>query len=370
MTPSKPIQRIIVLIISLILIVSCHPGAFVPEAPTRANVTSLASTVTPTVGIPAEGLSLDQIETLRSLEMVDDYPLYTMRYIGDYHREIESGEHSDQAGADSQISSIPTNWACSLFAALGDTRSGAYGRNFDWQFSPALLLFTDPPDGYASISMVNLAFIRNWGDEIADLTNLPLNNSEALLWAPFLPIDGMNEYGLVVGMAAVPHHANMIDPDKGKIGSLGVIREMLDHARNVEEAIDILESYNIDWGGGPPIHYLVADRTGRSALVEFFEHEMLVFQNEQPWQQATNFLVASAGESVEGNCWRYDMINQHLNQTQGQLNFNEAMDLLEKVSQSGTQWSIVYGMHSGDIHVSMGHHYEHLHTFHLNILSD
>ena len=86
MTPSKPIQRIIVLIISLILIVSCHPGAFVPEAPTSASITSLASTVTPTVGIPAEELSLDQIEILRSLEMVDDYPLYTMRYIGDYHR--------------------------------------------------------------------------------------------------------------------------------------------------------------------------------------------------------------------------------------------------------------------------------------------
>ena len=34
-----------------------------------------------------------------------------------------------------------------------------YGRNFDWEFSPALLLFTDPPDGYASVSMVDLTFL-------------------------------------------------------------------------------------------------------------------------------------------------------------------------------------------------------------------
>jgi hypothetical protein len=41
------------------------------------------------------------------------------------------------------------------FAAIGDEEQNLYGRNFDWQFSPAVLLFTDPPDGtprYRSIS--------------------------------------------------------------------------------------------------------------------------------------------------------------------------------------------------------------------------
>jgi hypothetical protein len=218
--------------------------------------------------------------------------------------------------------------------------------------------------------MVNLAFIRNWGDDNVDLTSLPLNNREALLRSPFLPIDGMNEHGLVVGMAAVSHYPNLVDPDKDTIGSLGIIREMLDHAQNVEEALDILDSYNINWGGGPPIHYLVADRIGRSALVEFFENEMLIFQDDQPWHQVTNFLVASAGESVDGKCWRYDTISQRLGQTHGKLKVDEAMDLLAKVSQPGTQWSIVYGLHSGEIHVNMGRQYEHPHTFHLNILVD
>ena len=27
--------------------------------------------------------------------------------------------------------------------------------------------------------------------------------------------------------------------------------------------------YNLDWGSGPPLHYLLADRGGASAVVEF-----------------------------------------------------------------------------------------------------
>jgi len=33
-------------------------------------------------------------------------------------------------------------WACSLFAGLGDVEQRLYGRNFDWDHSPAVLLFT------------------------------------------------------------------------------------------------------------------------------------------------------------------------------------------------------------------------------------
>ena len=50
---------------------------------------------------------------------------------------------------------------CSLFAALGDPENRLFGRNFDWRYSPALLLFTDRPagGGYASVSMVDIAYL-------------------------------------------------------------------------------------------------------------------------------------------------------------------------------------------------------------------
>jgi hypothetical protein len=245
-----------------------------------------------------------------------------------------------------------------------------YGRNFDWEYSPALLLFTDPPDGYASVSIVDVAYLGFGRTRVGTLTELPLVERRALLDTPHMPFDGMNEEGLVVGMAAVPGSEKPYDRDKETIDSLMVIRKMLDHAHDVDEAVAILQSYNIRWGSGPPLHYLIADSSGRSVLVEFCQGEMVIIPNETPWHLATNFLRASAGESAEGRCWRYDRISQRLTEAEGQITTRDAIDLLAEVSQGdtqgGTQWSIVYGMSSGDINVAMGRQYDNLHTFYLN----
>ena len=268
------------------------------------------------------------------------------------------------------LTALPPAWACSLFAALGDADNMFYGRNFDWEYSPAVLLFTDPPDGYVSVSMVDIAYLGFGGTKAGTLTNLPLIERRALLNAPFMPFDGMNEHGLVVGMAAVPGSEMPYDRDRETIDSLMVIREMLDHAHDVDEAVAILQSYNIRWGGGPPLHYLIADSSGRSVLVEFYEGEMVMIPNETPWHLATNHLRAIADETGHSGCWRYDRIYQRLTEAEGQLTTQDAIDLLAKVSQEETQWSIVYGMSSGDVNVTMGRQYDNLHTFHLSLASE
>ena len=368
MIPSKSPQRLLIFAFIFILLVGCYPGSSSLSPASITPITAPVARAIPKVSDRPDGFSEEQFDTLSSLELVGDFPLYTMYYYADYQTAY-SEELNNKSTVTGEIL-LPPNWACSLFAALADTQGGTYGRNFDWEFSPALLLFTHPPDGYASVSMVNLAFIRNWGDEVEQLTELPVEQREALLRAPFLPIDGMNEFGLVVGMAAVPHRPILNLPGKESIGSLGVIRQVLDHARDVDEAVTILGSYNIDWGGGPPIHYLVADRSGRAALVEFYEDEMVVFPNERPWHQATNFLRASAGDSEEGNCWRYEVISQSLENTGGLVTTEQALQLLADVSQAGTQWSIVYGLHSGDVTVAMGRDYAEPHTFQLDLLDE
>ena len=58
---------------------------------------------------------------------------------------------------------------------------------------------------------------------------------------PALPFDGMNERGLVVGMAAVPDGNMPPDPGKETIDSLQVIRRMLDQASTVDEAVAIMQ---------------------------------------------------------------------------------------------------------------------------------
>lgn len=313
---------------------------------------------TPTATLPA-GFTANQAKTLASLKQADDHPLYMMQYYGEYDSPqtalLPAMPAAQKAGS-------PPGWACSLFTVLLDENHLLYGRNFDWEFSPALLLFTDPPDGYASVSMVDFAYLGFSGQTVFDLAKLPLQERKDLLNAPQIPFDGMNEHGLAIGMAAVDPGNMQPDPSRKTIGSLGIIREILDHARDVDEALNLIKKYNIDFQGGPPVHYLIADAKKQAVLVEFYQGEMHVFENEQPWHSATNFLRSSV-EEPKGNCWRYDKINARLDEKQGMLDSRSAMQLLSEVAQDSTQWSVVYHMGRGEVSVAMGKDYASIHTF-------
>lgn len=364
----RTLRTALLLAVFLVLLAGCgkpEPTA-APALPAvlatkRIPTSVLVSTPTPEPVMEPrpDGLSADEAATLGSLEMVDGYPLYTMHYYGAYTR----GASLPQASGIRWTTSVPS-WACSLFAALADADNRLYGRNFDWEFSPALLVFTHPPDGYASVSMVDIGYLIP-ADGVRALADLPLRERRALLRAPHWPFDGMNEHGLVVGMAAVPPGGMTPDPAKPTLDSLGIIRQILDHARDVDEAVTLFESHNVDMGGGPPLHYLLADRSGRSILVEFYQGEMVLLTNDKPWHLATNFLLSSVRDPSEGQCWRYDRIEHGLTQARGRLSLQEAIDLLSQVSQGLTQWSVVYGLSTGEIQVTMGQQYDTAHTFHL-----
>ena len=344
---------ILFLCISLIRC-SSHLAPATPNLPAVPTDTS----------IPA-GLTQEQLITLSSLQKVDDYPLYTMVYAGAYRPRTTALPLENPV----ITTNSPPAWACSLFTVLLDEDNLLYGRNFDWQFSPALLLFTDPPDGYASVSMVDIEYLGFDSSPAGNVTALPIEEQTGLLDAPYLPFDGMNEYGLAIGMAAVPPGNVKSDVTKETIGSLGIIRQMLDHARTVDEAVDIIKNYNIDFDDGPPIHYLIADVTGKSALVEYYNGEMFVLYNEQPWHLATNFLRSSVDDPKDGNCWRYNKIATQLTKTAGQVDAEMAMQLLANVAQGNTQWSIIYQMSSGVTSVAMGQQYQEIHQFQLDLVN-
>jgi hypothetical protein len=360
--------RVWSVILALVLLGGC---ARAPSTPAPAAPAPAAPAPAPTATLPADvpGLSADDIATLSSLEQLDEYPLYSLRYAGAYPSPALTAENLRLAGsAESAPGGCESCWGCVLFAALGDPGGRLYGRNFDWHFSPALLLFTAPPDGYASLAMVDIEYLGFAGDRSKNLTDLPLIERQGLLSAPAFPFDGLNEKGLAVGMAAVPPGGMQADPQKKTIGELGVMRAILDRASTVDEAVEILASYNIDMGS-VPLHYLVASASGESALVEFYQGEMAVFRNEDPWQHATNFLLAATGGSNQGQCPRYDRISQRLQELEGRLSLQQAVRLLAEVaqaepgSQSPTQWSVIYGMTQSEVHVVMGRQYtEGIHT--------
>ena len=306
------------------------------------------------------------VRTILSLEKLDDYPLYSVTYHGGYGFDLFL-----ERGYEESPSWLHTcNWAdlgCSVFASLGDESNSVFGRNLDWRDDPTLLLFTDPPDGYASVSITDVFFL-------GFTTKVPsLLNRLALLIAPHFPMDGMNEAGVAIGIMAVDHGSYEGDSEKTTISGLSVIRKVLDYAGSVEEALELMDDHNIDFSCGFPFHYLLADKSGNSAVVEYVDGEMRVLQSEQPWQAATNFIISeTSAEDISGNCERYNHLSKILKGSGGVLNMGEAMSLLKDVSKNKetvkTTWSVAYGMSTGEIQVAVGCQYDKIHTFRLDML--
>ncbi len=348
MTPSARFRW---LFVAMLCVAACGSGADEPAGTSPAEDFSHL------------GLSDAEAASLLSLEQIDDHPLYTMQYSAEYgYEEFTPDAAAEAFGAGDQ--SVERAWACSLFVALADPESQLFGRNFDWMYSPAVLLFTDPPDGYAAAALVDIAFLGFEGSLSLDLADRPLDELVPLLSTPHIPFDGLNETGLAIAMAAVDPGDVPVDPDKETIGSLGIMRLVLDKAATVEEAVDLIGAFNINFEGGPPLHYLVADADGNAALVEFHDGEMVVVPSEAGWHQATNF-VHSAVESPRDACWRYDRVYETLESTGGVLDVDGAMDLLGEVAQPSTQWSVVYDQGNREINLVMRQQFDDVHTFEL-----
>jgi hypothetical protein len=275
--------------------------------------------------------------TLASLRRVPGTHMYAMTYTGDY---------DELAGVPKPPSASP--FGCSLFYASGDPARPVYARNFDWERNPALVLHTDPPDGYASVSIVDISYLG------VPAGVDPLTNGSArreLLDAPLLPFDGMNAKGLVVGLAADESARAERTPGRPTVGSVRILRLMLDRAATVDEALALLDLFNLDFDGGPPLHYLVADASGASAVVEFVDGRRVVTRGGPPWQALTNFRIAGADSAVKRADRRYATAQTTLDARGGVLDWRQSLSMLRAVAQSHTQWSVTYEPRSGAVHL-------------------
>ena len=224
------------------------------KRPGRAKKIVLGIVIAPVVLVAAAAIAVfalfgHELTTLGSIQKVDDYPLYTMTYDGDYGMD----EFLEQGGAsnDSELiefviqrimKGLPItidlpDLACSTFNATTPEGDALFGRNFDLEYSPGMLVRTTPEDGYASVSMVNLGFLGYGEDKMPD----DLVSSLTALAAPYAPLDGMNEAGLGVGVLLIDTDPTDQQTDKVDITTTTAIRLMLDTCATVDEAVALLE---------------------------------------------------------------------------------------------------------------------------------
>ena len=296
-----------------------------------------------------------ELRTLNTIERVDDTDLFTMTYLGDYGLDdflAQGGASNDNELLDflmqKLLKGLPLRFdipdlGCSTFAAETPEGDAIFGRNFDMYYSPALFVRTAPEDGYRSISMVNLSYI-GFGED-----KLPTSLLDSLLTlaAPYVPLDGLNEKGLAVGVL-------LIDT------------ELLDRAATVDEALALLSQYDMHASANSCYHFQIADAAGRAVVVEYIGDEMNVVESPR----ATNFLLTEGDWDFGRGQDRFAVLEETMEASGGVLTEEEGMALLQAVSQqpqpgkdSSTQWSCLYNQVRGTVDIAVAMDYDSLYHF-------
>ena len=328
-----------------------------------------------------------EIATVASIRKVNDYPMYTMDYDGDYGIDefLEQGGASNDAEliefvVQHLMKGLPItielpDLACSTFNATTPEGEAIFGRNFDLSYSPSMLVRTDPDDGYASISMVNLGFLGYGEDKLPDS---PTSSITALA-APYAPLDGVNEAGLAVGVLLIDTDPTNQQTDRVDITTTTAIRLMLDKCATVDEAIELLDRYDMHSSANSCYHFQIADASGTSVVVEYIDDEISVLEADdvttagapaegQTYMAATNFLLTPGEYDFGGGQDRYAIVMEGLTAADGVLTEEDAMDLLAACAQephlnsrgeeSATQWSVVYNLDEPGATIAVGMDYE------------
>lgn len=264
---------------------------------------------------------------------------------------------------------------CSTFSAQTEDGDRIFGRNFDLTYSPALVVETAPDNGYHSLSTVNLAFLGFGEDKLPETFKQKL----ITLAAPYAPLDGINEKGLAVAVLRIGDEPTNQDTGKTDITTTTAIRLMLDKAATVDEAISLLEQYDMHSSAGSCYHFQMADASGNSAVVEYVDNEFVVLKADKDYQMATNFLLSDKKFNFGSGQDRYEILETSLDSCGGLIKDEAAgMALLEAASKdwhrsetsgrdNATQWSIIFNCTDLTAKVVAGRQYDKpAHEFSLN----
>lgn len=319
-----------------------------------------------------------ELVTILSIERVEeDVDLFTMTYKGDYALDkfMKTGASSDRELVEfivrQVLKGVPLEFelpdlGCSTYTAELEDGTQVFGRNFDMYDSPAMLLTTRPKDGYASLSMVNLAYIGYSAEHLPE----DFASSILTLAAPYVPLDGVNEKGLAVGVLLIDTEPTNQQTDKVDITTTSAIRMMLDCAATVDEAVALLENYDMHASADSCYHFHIADVSGKSVVVEYIGDEMNVVES----RAATNFLLTPGDYDFGAGEDRYEILMGALGNNGGVFkDSTQAMELLDAVKQvpregkrSTTQWSCIYNQSMASVEIAMDMRYGNIYRFALS----
>lgn len=275
---------------------------------------------------------------------------------------------------------------CTSFSVENKDGGRLYGRNYDFYKNPTMVTISRPADGYASISIGDMAHF-GYG-----LDKLPVSFSDKVLCLAsiYAPMDGLNEKGLCTSIMALPKQPAQQNTGKPKVGTSILMRLFLDRCATVDEALNLLATVDVchDVESGSGYHYMVADAQGNSAVIEFdpkdgWKTMILKKDVDSLYQHVTNHLLNPKYLSTDPNeevgnphsksWWRYDTVAAYLSQRGGVLTIPEVQECLSQVHwkdlvwgngmHEDTQYSAVYDQKNFELYLRNWNEYDSTYRF-------
>ncbi|KPL07287.1 hypothetical protein AMJ86_04820 [bacterium SM23_57] len=276
--------------------------------------------------------------------------LYLMTHVGD--RE-DIFEKENQSLIDNPL--INRTWRhCSVFSTTTEN-SVIMGRNWDNQTVGSIIVnLYHPPKGYSSISFTRSIDMDFGHKDLERLISSPFENK--LLLAPLYAYDGINEHGLVVGVAGNIETAVKQKNGKELVFIPFLIRKILDQTKNIDEAVDLVEKYvpfDLD-KNSLNSHLFVVDSSGNSVVLEYVQDQWRKTYGNKSWQVLSTKPIYNVSDAVlRDQCWRYRSMSETLEKTYGNVDWRAGMKILHDVTQKGTTWSVVYSLQTKELYFSV-----------------
>lgn len=303
-------------------------------------------------------------KTIRlEIEKISDRPYYSMKYFGNYCFEeyLKEGAHDIEEFCNFIDKNLIMNQkmqptdkvqGCAAFTACNEEGDILFARNMDCECAIPMRIELNNKDGYKSLAFLSMAEL-DWDESTYETIEM---DSKLTLAAPFSPLDGINEHGLTVACLT---DVNAIYPQHNKITLFDetLLRLLLDKARTVEEAIRLVENYNMFYIIATR-HFLVADAEGDSAVIEFVNGKMVVIRKSNKYQVVTNFTLYNNPNHEGFGKDRYENIESDLEKRNGIISENEALELLKRNTIPGDeQWSAVYNLTKKSVLITFSREY-------------
>lgn len=234
-------------------------------------------------------------------------------------------------------------FGCSTISVENAEGGYYFGRNFDWNKCDAMAVLSYPENGYASISTVNMDFIRQGAGLAARFLKDEMLTAAAL----YAPLDGMNEAGLCVSVNMI-QDGDTISQDEGRpdITTTTAARMLLNQAASVDEAVELFAQYDFHASMDYMVHLAIADSSGKSVAVEYVNDEMQVIKTPV----LTNFYLTEGekyGIGTGQSHTRFEILEDTLKETPV-MDSGQVRDALGSVSKGNfgefesTEWSVVF----------------------------